>query len=377
VICDKRMLLTFNFASIFVHLILQVTSVSSHGALVNPLSRNAVDKFLPWEDRAPAQPCICANTTAGSATGPGTQGCDNAQSCYWYQQGCSIGCPTCDSVSGRVQIDICGHGKEATNNDPTQRTVNRKAVAGSIYDIYKHNPWRAPGSAPTIDSCGLAGGTPWGDNVPEWGEYVNTTNAKHGDRGSELPPLPTKTVWRSGETAEVTWQITANHGGGYQYRLCPEGRPLTEECFQETPLEFDIEKQALQWNNGTRMPIKGTFVTEGVVPEGSMWAMNPIPPRCLSGKCREGAPCEPCPGTPGSDCTSCDDTPDPSFEPPCDETGKQGICSGNQPSPWGSVGVVDTVKIPALKQGNYVLQWRYDCEATAQVWTNCADVTIM
>ena len=54
-------------------------------------------------------------------------------------------------------------------------------------------------------------------------------------RGSELPPLPTKTVWRSGETAEVTWQITANHGGGYQYRLCPEGRPLTEECFQVSP----------------------------------------------------------------------------------------------------------------------------------------------
>ena len=27
---------------------------------------------------------------------------------------------------------------------------------------------------------------------------------------------------------------------------------------------------------------------------------------------------------------------------------------GNQPSPWGSVGVVDTVKIPALKQGNYL-----------------------
>ena len=28
------------------------------------------------------------------------------------------------------------------------------------------------------DSCGLAGGTPWGANVPEWGEYVNTTNAR-------------------------------------------------------------------------------------------------------------------------------------------------------------------------------------------------------
>ena len=52
------------------------------------------------------------------------------------------------------------------------------------------------------------------------------------------------------------------------------------------PLEFDRTKQALQWNNGSRTSIPGTFVTEGVRPEGSTWAMNPIPPRCLSGNCR-------------------------------------------------------------------------------------------
>ena len=38
------------------------------------------------------------------------------------------------------------------------------------FDIYKHNPWRAPGSAPVLDACGLAGGTPWGGDVGEWGE---------------------------------------------------------------------------------------------------------------------------------------------------------------------------------------------------------------
>ena len=84
------------------------------------------------------------------------------EACYWYQQGCSIGCPTCDSVSGRVQvreeeeekdqqrnketkkqrsnyksfqIDICGLGKKATINAPELRTVNRKAEAGSKLDI--------------------------------------------------------------------------------------------------------------------------------------------------------------------------------------------------------------------------------------------------
>ena len=69
---------------------------------------------------------------------------------------------------------------------------------------------------------------------------------------------------------QVIWQITANHGGGYQYRLCPAGQvyltlkvlaigqiltyisslvlaliaqPLTEDCFQKHPLQFDRSRQ--------------------------------------------------------------------------------------------------------------------------------------
>ena len=39
--------------------------------------------------------------------------------------------------------------------------------------------------------------------------------------------------------------------------------------------------------------------------------------------------------------------------------------------------VIDLLKVPpTIKPGDYVLGWRYDCEATAQVWSNCADVTI-
>ena len=207
---------------------------------------------------------------------------------------------------------------------------------------------------------------------------MNTTNARHGDRGSLLPELPSTTVWRRGQQAEVTWQITANHGGGYQYRLCSSQEQLTEECFMRTPLEFDVTKQALQWNNGTRLPINGTFVSVGTMPSGSTWAMNPVPPRCLSGGCKAGSPCVPCPGTLGSDCTSCDDAPDPSFDPPCQEGDRPGLCSGNQPSHWGAVAVLDSVLVPKdLAPGKYVLGWRMDCEATAQVWSNCADITIL
>jgi len=110
-------------------LLAAATGVAGHGAMVDPLPRNAID-------RNESSRCPCAN-----ATGP----CNNGQSCYWYNQGCFIGCPTCDSISGRVQTDLCGLGKKATINDPLQRTVNRNATAGSEYDIYMHNPWRAPG----------------------------------------------------------------------------------------------------------------------------------------------------------------------------------------------------------------------------------------
>ena len=53
----------------------------------------------------------------------------------------------------------------------------------------------------------------------------------------------------------------------------PANQNLTEECMAKTPLDFDRTKQALQWKNGTRYPIKGTFVDQGTYPKGSTWAM--------------------------------------------------------------------------------------------------------
>merc|ERR1712232_1267038 len=56
----------------------------------------------------------------------------------------------------------------------------------------------------------------------------------------------------------------------------------------------------------------------------------------------------------------------------CDGNG-MGACS----SDW-VVGVIsDHVLIPNdLPAGEYVLGWRWDCEETAQIWQNCADVII-
>jgi hypothetical protein len=37
---------------------------------------------------------------------------------------------------------------------------------------------------------------------------------------------------------QTRWEITAQHGGGYVYQLCPLGSKLTEECFASNRLDF-------------------------------------------------------------------------------------------------------------------------------------------
>jgi len=204
-----------------------------------------------------------------------------------------------------------------------------------------------------------------------------------GYEGKELPKLLEKTEWVAGTTVEVAWGIAANHGGGYQYRLCPASEDPTEECFQKTPLEFVGEDQWLQFGNGydasQRITVKARRVGgEKVVPKGSTWTMNPIPG---------------CKDTGGRAKSSCSE---PTFTPAyADGTAKGifgyggGYCFGNltkKPSAACTLeeyknasfdfGVVDKVKVPDVPEGDYVLSWRWDCEMTKQIWTNCADVTI-
>ena len=63
----------------------------------------------------------------------------------------------------------------------------------------------------------------------------------------------------------------------YSYRLCPASELLSEECFQKHPLDFVETEQAILFANGSKHPIKGTFVNKGTQPEGSTWSLLPIP----------------------------------------------------------------------------------------------------
>lgn len=253
--------------------------VDGHGAVTIPPPRNAIDSVeMPWAGTVPAKlgrdgmdprPWCPFPSAAAAKSDPGRNLTgSNGQACMWFSNGCAIGCSSCDGdtrgpiplfggnplrpvpnhideSTGRLvqKLPICaGSGGDddastvvATICDPLLRTVNTAAKCGAWDDFYYYTPWRAPGSAPVIDSCGSAGGRLKGQGGGYFGAtYVNTTNAKVGDHGSEIAatkPGPTAT-WRAGTTVEVAWTMMANHGGGYAYRLCPLGTRLDEACFQ-------------------------------------------------------------------------------------------------------------------------------------------------
>lgn len=87
-----------------------------------------------------------------------------------------------------------------------------------------------------------------------------------GDLGSKvLKKLPTGVVWERGGLAVVSFYINTNHGGGYQFRLCPLHEEPTEACFQRTPLPFATQTQVLKFKDREER-ITGTFVSEGTIP---------------------------------------------------------------------------------------------------------------
>eukprot|EP00658_Telonema_sp_P-2_P030307 TRINITY_DN2290_c0_g1_i1.p1 TRINITY_DN2290_c0_g1~~TRINITY_DN2290_c0_g1_i1.p1 ORF type:complete len:337 (+),score=48.54 TRINITY_DN2290_c0_g1_i1:293-1303(+) len=153
------------------------------------------------------------------------------------------------------------------------RSVNMNTSDGPR-DVWRYNPWRAPGSAPVFGSgCGSAGG----GALP----YQNGGNPPPGIPlgfdGAMMPPT-VPVVWARGTEVAVAFALEANHGGGYSYRLCPAWERTTEECFQRTPLRFGSDKTSwLVYANGSKIEFPRVQVDEGTTPAGSEWARNPVP----------------------------------------------------------------------------------------------------
>jgi len=167
----------------------------------------------------------------------------------------------------------------------------------------------------------------------------------------------------------VAYAIEANHGGGYQYRLClkPTNKmDLTEECFMKMPLTLG-NRSWVQWHGdkNNRSEFSPLRTTVGTTPAGSQWSRNAIPAcRGLDG----GVLDFPC-------------FLGPQFTPPASHVyGFWGVHNLGTPALGQgrihSVSIVDKVQVPDIDPGDYVLQFRYDAEQTPQVWNSCADVRI-
>ena len=145
-------------------LVLCVVRATSHGAVISPPTRNAVDRFLPAfaGGKSPSDSCNCGNSGAGCDEGIREAG--GGQPCLWFSQGCTIGCPACTGVGSHSAVSLCNSTMQPTLPKYAW-TMNRWAVEGSKNDSYRFNPWRAPGAAPVFDACGRAGGRRSG---PKW-----------------------------------------------------------------------------------------------------------------------------------------------------------------------------------------------------------------
>lgn len=251
---------------------------------------------------------------------------------------------------------------------------------GSPVDWTRYHPWRYPGSAPVGDACGISGGWYFHGESGSGGDAA--PGVPQGQEGSNSPfaaKLLEKTRWIAGSVVEVAFGMSANHGGGYQYRLCPADSELTEACFQKLPLEFVGDESWIQFGHGldtnNRSVFKATPVSgDKVQPSGSVWRRNPVP-ACntpISGGFKYAACDEPIfeppvPGVWGFGEGHCQDARDPTSG-----------CTPEEAKRWYlDFGIVDRVRVPeALPEGDYVLGFRWDCEQTPQVWSSCSDVTV-
>lgn len=280
---------------------------------------------------------------------------------WWFDEHGSVnhlGCGVIDTPDDNEYTRVTGHDPDCLQmwysnhvEIPGESTIpdelvqpETKCVGQAGHDGHHVTfPWHAPGTAPVFSPCGAMGGNPYGCDMDGKGKFGdccsgNCDSFALGGLAEEYhwPDAPT-TEWKAGSEQEVAWYVSANHAGGYNYRLCKVTKlsDITEECFQDGHLEFVGDKQWVEYgadrktHHRTELTAKRT--TEGTFPSGSMWTANPILPDQ-----EEGGDYD-----------------------------------------YGHGTVIDKIKIPSsLEHGEYVLSLRWDCKCSPQVWAFCSNIRI-
>jgi len=340
-----------------------VAGASAHGAMTHPRPRNAYSSPANEPSSGFDKSCV-------------------GDACFWYQVGCHIGCQSC-TLTGKDLYPLAHCSKseglmEPTNNDPEFRTWDPHGDS-ECGDFTKYNPWRAPGKAPVADPCGVASGMRNPSSAATTPHGYTATS-----KGSEVLPETEPTYWKAGGIASVGWALSAQHGGGYSYRLCPKGSQITEECFQSNTLTFAGQNSTIKFESGAQPDSKIPTRTY-VAPDGTQWRTNPIPGcACDNGlscggksdflKSKAGGICA---GTYPRNTVYSHAASATSACPrgTMFEAGFDSFTQGYLVGPSNEFSVMDDVNVPN-EVGAYVLSWRWDCEETDQVWNSCADIII-
>jgi hypothetical protein len=116
------------------------------------------------------------------------------------------------------------------------------------------------------------------------------------------------------------------------------------------------------WDPATRLEFPANRTREGTFPPGSEWTMNPIP---VFNSTAMGWLDPTCP----------DGTEFPPRGPGLFGVGEHLETGGYPDFLWT---LMDEVEVPAdLWPGDYVLSFRWDCEATPQIWNACSNIRII
>eukprot|EP00111_Clytia_hemisphaerica_P010894 TCONS_00031897-protein len=348
------------FLAICVFLASLPTEVSTHGAMVIPYNWFDHPQWIKTKDGYEYD-FIGMKTKLQCVAGseiPNELVCPKPEHCAGLRKGSHWG-NSCMWFSNYTFVD------KPTVFDPKLRTYQHTSVEKKIL----HNPWRAPGYASLFSPCGAAGGNPKGClGGPDCGNfaggYQDGPVAETFDFQHEIHV----TNWTRGDVVEVVWGISANHGGGYSYRLCKmpkEGRKgLTEECFQQRPLKFVGDKLWIQYgeDKSTRIEVPAVRTDKGTFPLGSQWTKNPIP--ACNGRNGGVLTTTPCPNG----------TQFPAVAPDLQGYGFY----IHEPGRHFPFTIIDLVQIPKdLEEGEYVISFRWDCEQSPQVWNTCANVRLL
>lgn len=286
-------------------------AVEAHGVMKFPPPIQDSYGFFSKDMHAESN-CV-AGCTGATIRGPGTP---LIKSVFNALQPPSYNC-VCEYftnntyISGKPTIDkgnplLTYWGPNFDNNTLRDTNLTDGTAGGSLE---ANRPWNAPGSAPVWDSCGVGGGNPFGcpggTYVDGTGQTVVQSCPGGGYSGTNTGlfgpfSFPEYTKWTPGQIVPLDWQMWANHGGGYQWRMCkissgtfsnsignhefgPSGYAAfqaSEECFQANPLSFADEHSFLvdtKHSGEKKVRVKAHDACDGTIPTGSCWRKNPIP----------------------------------------------------------------------------------------------------